>query len=152
MIDKAQTDPVGVRVNTYVAAEEQPFLHESMIMTAELTKVEHPRITREKETIKFMVGIYCKAKHETHGELCPECVEFLTYAHMRLDKCPFQEKKSTCGKCLVHCYRPDMKEKVKKVMRFSGPRMLLHHPGLALHHVWDGRTKPPKLEKRRSST
>jgi hypothetical protein len=112
-------------------------------------KPEHPRITREKKTIKAMVGIYCKDHHETKGgELCPECTEFLTYAHMRLDKCPFQEKKSTCGKCLIHCYRPDMKEKVRIVMRYAGPRMLVHHPGLALHHVWDGRTKPPKLEKK----
>jgi hypothetical protein len=41
-----------------------------------------------------------------------------------------------------------MKEKVKKVMRYSGPRMLLHHPGLALHHAWDGHRKPPKLAKK----
>ncbi len=111
-------------------------------------RVEHPRITREKKTIDAMVHIYCKAHHGTHGELCPECAEFKAYAFMRLEKCPFQERKSTCGKCLIHCYRPDMKQKVKVVMRYSGPRMLLHHPGLALHHVWDGRTKPPKLEKK----
>ena len=35
-----------------------------------------------------------------------------------------------------------MKEKVKKIMRYSGPRMLLHHPGLAMHHVIDGFKKP----------
>ncbi len=112
------------------------------------SKPEHPRITREKKTIHAMTQIYCHAHHQTTDELCPECAEFEAYAYLRLDKCPFQEKKSTCGKCLVHCYRPDMKEKVKKVMRYSGPRMLLHHPGLALHHVWDGRTKPSKLEKK----
>ena len=118
-------------------------------MTTVQLKPEHPRITREKKTIKAMAGIYCSAHHKTKkDELCPECTEFLTYAYLRLDKCPFQEKKSTCGKCLVHCYRPDMKEKVKKVMRYSGPRMLVRHPSLALHHVWDGRTKPPKLEKK----
>ncbi len=111
-------------------------------------KTEHPRMKREKKTIEAMVHIYCKAHHGTKGELCPECIEFIEYARMRLDKCPFQEKKSTCGKCLIHCYRPDMKEKVKKIMRYSGPRMLLHHPSLALHHVWDGRRKPPKLGKK----
>jgi hypothetical protein len=108
---------------------------------------EHPRIKREKKTIDAMVRFYCTKKHGTKGELCPECAEFLNYAFIRLDKCPFQEKKSTCGKCTIHCYRPDMKEKVKKIMRYSGPRMLLHHPGLALHHVWDGRRKPPTLGK-----
>lgn len=112
-------------------------------------KPEHPRISREKKTIDHMAHIYCHAHHGTRGDaLCPECSDFTAYAFMRLDKCPFQEKKSTCGKCLIHCYRPDMKEKVRKVMRFSGPRMLLHHPGEALHHAWDGRVKPPKLERK----
>jgi hypothetical protein len=113
-------------------------------------KPEHPRITREKKTINAMVHIYCKNHHGTHGELCPECTEFRDYAYMRLEKCPFQERKSTCGRCLIHCYCPDMKEKVKQVMRYSGPRMLVHHPGLALHHAWDGRRAPPKLEKKPS--
>jgi len=108
---------------------------------------QHKRIRREKKTIDAMVHIYCKNHHDTHGEICTECADFLAYAFMRLDKCPFQEKKSTCGKCTIHCYRPDMKEKVKKVMRYSGPRMIIHHPILALHHVWDGRTKPPTLKK-----
>ena len=112
---------------------------------------EHPRIKREKKTIEAMVRIYCKNKHETKDGLCSECTEFLEYAKMRLDKCPFQEKKTTCGKCLVHCYQPQMKEKVKKIMRYSGPRMLLHHPALALHHVYDGFREPPKLEKKRPS-
>ncbi len=109
------------------------------------TVKQHPRIRREKKTIKVMVQYYCKKKHGTKGGLCPECTEFLDYAMMRLDKCPFQEKKSTCGKCTVHCYRPEMREKVKKIMRYSGPRMILHHPSLALHHAWDARREPPKL-------
>jgi hypothetical protein len=40
-----------------------------------------------------------------------------------------------------------MREKVKKVMRRSGPRMLLHHPLLAIHHVIDGHKKPEKMPK-----
>jgi hypothetical protein len=109
---------------------------------------EHPRISREKKTIEAMVRIYCKNHHESKGELCPECSELLEYAKMRLDKCPFQEKKPTCGKCLIHCYQPQMREKAKKVMRHSGPRMLLHHPVLAIHHVIDGRKKPEKLTRK----
>jgi hypothetical protein len=109
---------------------------------------QHPRITREKKTIDKMVHVYCKGHHETKGgALCAECTEFLSYAFMRLDKCPFQEEKTTCGKCLVHCYQPQMREKVKKVMRYSGPRLLLLSPGLALHHAFDGRKKPQTLEE-----
>lgn len=70
---------------------------------------QHPRIKREKKTIDKMVHVYCKAKHHTkEKQLCDEYTEFLSYAFMRLDKCPFQEEKSTCGKCLVHCYQPEM--------------------------------------------
>lgn len=112
---------------------------------------QHPRIQREKKTIDKMVHVYCKAKHGSKGgQLCGECSEFLSYAYMRLDKCPFQEEKSTCGKCLVHCYRPDMKEKVKEVMRYSGPRLLWKSPVLALHHVFDGFKKPLTLEEFRN--
>ncbi|MDR1992856.1 MAG: nitrous oxide-stimulated promoter family protein [Nitrososphaerota archaeon] len=108
----------------------------------------HKRMKREKQTIAYMIDLYCKAHHNTHGTLCPECKEFKTYALLRLDKCPFQEKKSTCGKCTIHCYRFDMKQKAKVIMRYAGPRMMLHHPNLALHHVWDGYRKPPKLTKK----
>jgi hypothetical protein len=106
---------------------------------------EHPRIKREKKTIEAMIHIYCKGHHEKEGkELCQECSQLLEYAKTRLDKCPFQEKKTTCGKCPIHCYQPQMREQVKKVMRYSGPRMILHHPGLAMHHAIDGFKKPKK--------
>jgi hypothetical protein len=40
-----------------------------------------------------------------------------------------------------------MKEKVKKVMRYSGPRLIYRNPILALHHVFDGRKKPLTLKE-----
>ena len=96
------------------------------------------RITREKKTIDKMVHVYCKAHHETkRNQLCDKCTAFLSYAYKRLDKCPFQEEKPTCGKCLVHCYQPQMKERAKIIMRYSGPRLILRSPGLALHHVFE---------------
>jgi hypothetical protein len=109
---------------------------------------EHPRIKREKKTIDKMVHVYCKGIHGSKdNKLCDECTEFLSYALMRLDKCPFQEEKPTCGKCLVHCYRLEMKEKAKKIMRYSGPRLIWKSPLLALHHVFDGRKKPLTLKE-----
>ncbi len=27
-----------------------------------------------------------------------------------------------CSNCRVHCYSPDMRQQIKKVMRFSGPQ------------------------------
>jgi hypothetical protein len=40
-----------------------------------------------------------------------------------------------------------MKQEVRKIMSYSGPRLLIYHPALALHHAWDGRRKAPTLDK-----
>jgi hypothetical protein len=108
---------------------------------------EHKRMKRERRTIAVMTEVYCKGHHGTDGTLCKECQEFQDYAFLRLSKCPFQDKKSTCGKCKIHCYRPDMKERVRQVMRYSGPRLLVRHPVLSLHHAWDAHRKSPTLDK-----
>ncbi|MEJ2242306.1 MAG: nitrous oxide-stimulated promoter family protein [Candidatus Bathyarchaeota archaeon] len=109
---------------------------------------KHPRIKREKKTIDKMIHVYCKGHHNTQGDLlCDDCTKFLDYAYVRLEKCPFQEEKSTCGKCLVHCYQPEMREKAKKIMRYSGPRLIYKSPILALHHVFDGRKKPMTIKE-----
>ena len=63
--------------------------------------------------------------------------------------CPFGEGKTTCARCPVHCYRKDMREKIRQVMRYSGPRMVYRHPVMAARHLMDGRRKEP-LEKKRS--
>lgn len=106
------------------------------------------RMEREVVTIQKMIGLYCKSEHGT-GELCSECAELDAYAQFRLSKCPFQEKKPACQKCKIHCYKPDMKEKVKVVMRKTGPKMLLHHPYLASMHVIDTFREAPKLPRRK---
>jgi len=103
----------------------------------------NPSMEREKKTIESMIGIYCQGHHGNKKNLCSECSELLDYAFARLDKCPYKEDKPTCSKCPSHCYKPDMKERVKTVMRYSGPRMMIKHPVLAAHHMVDGRKKGP---------
>jgi hypothetical protein len=88
-----------------------------------------------------MVRIYCRAHHATRDGLCPECRELLEYAHCRLDRCPFGADKPTCADCPIHCYKPAMRERVKRVMRYAGPRMLARHPILAVLHLLDGRRR-----------
>lgn len=94
------------------------------------------RITHEKRTVELMIRLYCRKK-EKNTTLCPDCEELLRYAHARLDHCPFGEKKSSCKKCTVHCYKPAMRERMQQVMRFSGPRMLLYAPWEAIRHLLD---------------
>ena len=92
---------------------------------------------REKAMVSEMIALYCKNKHGRKGSasLCPECAALDAYARQRSDKCPFMETKTFCSNCKVHCYRPEMREKIRAVMRFSGPRMIFHHPVTVLHHV-----------------
>jgi hypothetical protein len=101
------------------------------------------RITREAKTVERMVLMYCNRQHRTQKVLCSECDDLLNYALGRLEKCPFQEGKTACAKCPVHCYKPDMREKIREVMRFTGPQMLFRHPMMALLHMKDGFRKEP---------
>lgn len=89
----------------------------------------------EKEMVNLMIQLYCRKKHHMKDELCEECKTLKNYAWERSDKCPFMETKSFCSNCKVHCYKPEMREKIKEVMRFSGPRMILYHPMMAMRHV-----------------
>lgn len=98
------------------------------------------RLNRERHTIHVMIGMYCQAHHHPNSALCEHCQELYTYAMQRIDKCPFQEKKSTCAKCPIHCYAPAMRERVRQVMRYVGPRMLFRHPLLTVMHFWDEMT------------
>ena len=103
------------------------------------------RIAREWKTVQAMIRIYCRSRHGRRKGLCEECEELRLYAEKRLERCPFAEEKPTCVKCPVHCYEASMRERVRQVMRFSGPRMLLVHPILALRHLRD--EKLPLSEK-----
>jgi len=81
-----------------------------------------------------MVRIYCMGKHHQQ-ELCEECQALLDYAWARLEHCKFGEKKPTCQKCPIHCYKPEMRQKMREAMRYSGPRMIWYHPIAAIRHL-----------------
>ena len=104
-------------------------------------RTEYTEAKRKKEqlVVEEMIRLYCRKHHEGYGgkngRLCPACQQLSDYARLRSEKCPFMEQKTFCSCCQVHCYQPEMREKIRQVMRFSGPRMLLYHPALALWHV-----------------
>ena len=100
---------------------------------------------REKETVSLMIAIYCRKNHGGR-QLCPECAALDAYARQRSDKCPFMETKTFCSNCKVHCYKSDMREKIRAVMRFSGPRMILYHPIMAIRHVIETKKENTRLE------
>jgi hypothetical protein len=108
----------------------------------------YPHLARELATIDAMVHIWCRSHHGKAHELCGECADLMQYATRRLDRCVFGEEKPTCANCKVHCYNAAMRERIREVMRFAGPRMLWRHPLLALHHVVDKRREARQLPRK----
>lgn len=96
----------------------------------------------ETKTVQKMIMIYC---HEMHGTknngLCSECSVLFDYAKQRIDKCFYGNQKPVCSQCKVHCYKPEMRNKIKEVMRYSGPRMFLKSPVLSLRYMYRKRFK-----------
>ena len=92
------------------------------------------KIDSEKRVVENMIRLYCRKKH-ARNMLCESCEEIKQYAFDRLEKCPFGDSKTACADCKIHCYKPEMREKVREIMRFSGPRMLLYYPGDFLKHL-----------------
>ncbi len=90
---------------------------------------------KEKEVVKNMIEIYCRGNKHDKEKTCSECQELIEYSHDRLDKCPFMEEKTFCSNCEKHCYKKEEREKIRRVMRYSGPRILFYHPIMAIKHL-----------------
>ncbi len=103
------------------------------------------KIDHEKDTLAFMVGVYCRGKkHEGRAPagpapdgagLCPSCQELVDYAFARIDACPHMETKTFCSACETHCYKPDMRQRVREAMAYAGPRMMFYDPKGAIRHL-----------------
>lgn len=107
---------------------------------------------REKQMVSQMITLYCRRTHHTRGALCPDCAALNQYACARSDRCPFMETKTFCSNCRVHCYKPDMREKIRIVMRFSGPRMIFYRPVVAIRHVVETKREKKRLDAMQSSS
>ena len=106
---------------------------------------------KEQYVVEEMIRLYCRKNHlkgkRQAGQMCPVCQELSDYAKLRSQKCPFMEEKTFCVNCKVHCYKPEMRERIRQVMRFSGPRMLFTHPIIATKHVIETKKEKKRLEK-----
>lgn len=109
-----------------------------------MEKIEIKR-EREKKLIEEMIRLYCRKNHGG-TDLCPECGELLMYSLSRIDRCPFMETKTFCSGCRVHCYSPDMRQQIRSVMRYAGPRMLMSHPVMVIRHMMESIKWKRKME------
>lgn len=94
-----------------------------------------------------MARIYCRAHHTTKEGLCSKCRALLDYALERIDGCPYKEGKPVCTACPIHCYEAAMRENIRQVMRYAGPRMLLRHPFLSIQHLLRSRGEKRSAQK-----
>lgn len=102
------------------------------------------RREREKRTISQMVALYCADHHDAgartersySGEpLCAACRALDEYCVLRTERCRSMAVKTNCEACGNHCYAAKQREAIREVMRYAGPRMLLHHPVAAVRHL-----------------
>ena len=105
-------------------------MNDQKILKENMGKIEY-----EKQGVYRMIHLYCRKKHGSSSDLCPECNALKQYAYDRLTNCPFKEDKKACKVCVVHCYKKDMRAEIRKVMRFSGPRMILYYPLDFMKHI-----------------
>ena len=81
------------------------------------------------------LGVYGR----TAPVVCADCAELLKYAEKRRAFCP-KHPKPFCSYCDTHCYSPDMRERMRNVMRYAGPRSILHgHAIDGVKHLLEGR-------------
>ena len=117
-------------------------------MTKELSRKEKADI----RILALFVGVFCRRKHEGKGspftidvtslgevtkgiELCPECAWLLRYGIAMRRRCVL-DPKPACKKCPAPCYRPEYRETMRAVMRFSGMHLLKRgRVDLLLHYL-----------------
>ncbi len=93
------------------------------------------KISYQIQTVGKMIRLFCRLKHGSSEKLCDDCAELLEYATKRLHACPYSTNKPQCKDCETHCYNLQMREKIREVMRYTGPKMLIYAPVDFAKHI-----------------
>jgi RNase P subunit RPR2 len=107
-------------------------------------RITQPAARADTRLLGGFAGIYCRGRHRgasrarlrsdgveagVYGRrvpvVCEECADLLRYAEQRRAMCP-KDPKPFCSNCDTHCYKPGMRESMREVMRYSGPRAVFH--------------------------
>ena len=71
-------------------------------------------------------------------KLCADCARVLRHAVTKRLRCPL-EVKPACRHCTIHCFRPEMRARIRRVMRVAGPLTAVVAPWQWLKHTLFGR-------------
>lgn len=98
-----------------------------------------PAQIADLEVLASFIGLYCKAKHPDRNAripavlqrkkgqqplLCSDCADLLEHGMKKRALCPL-EPKPACKHCHIHCYTPEYRQQIRKIMAYSGKRMIL---------------------------
>lgn len=110
-----------------------------------IMKTLTPHQSKDIRIIARFTQVWCKGhRHENRQtfplpdglkpvELCRDCSRFVSYAISRRMHCPLEAEKPSCKHCRIHCYAPAERELVKRIMAWSGRRMILRG---RLDYLW----------------
>lgn len=121
-------------------------------------RMRDPQVVHDARLLGDFAVIYCRGVHDTaqRNELsseatrlgvygrkvpvvCEECADLLRYAEDRRARCP-KDPKPFCSHCDTHCYRSAMREQMREVMKYSGPRSIVRgHAIDSVKHLIEGR-------------
>jgi hypothetical protein len=130
-------------------------------------RMADPAVRKDTRLLGDFSVIYCRGRHPAaerrplisdgaglgvYGRrppaVCGECAELLVYAEKRRALCP-RDPKPFCSYCDTHCYSAGMRERMREVMRYAGPRSMLHgHAIDGVRHLFAGRRARKEAEAR----
>lgn len=108
------------------------------------------KLNSEFNTVTAMIDLYCLKHHQINAnkfQRCTDCEQFRSYVKHRLDRCPYGENKPSCKQCPIHCYRPQQKVNSQTIMRYSGPKMIVKHPIMAIRHLIHDKRSIPAIKR-----
>lgn len=96
------------------------------------------RPDEDRRTVEAIGQIYCHDHHgnaeRDSGGLCANCREAIELTIQRTEACPHGHS-GNCEDCKTHCQHGQAQENIKKIMRYSAPRMAYKHPIMTLRYI-----------------
>lgn len=70
------------------------------------------------------------------ASLCDECLNLALKAQIHTQHCVRMQEKSFCHLCPKSCYSKQDLKQISAMMKYSGKKIILYHPILALKYIY----------------
>ena len=101
---------------------------------------------REKQMVSQMIALYCRRNHHTKGGPLPRLRSAERLRPPALRSLPVHGDENLLFQLPGTLLQAGDAGKIRAVMRFSGPRMILYHPVAAVRHVVETKREKKRLE------